>query len=38
MAKYEKKVRAILSEYGFVLHRHGKGDQDIRSIEASSGG
>lgn len=29
MAEYEKKVRKLLSQYGCVFVRHGKGDHDI---------
>lgn len=29
MAEFEKKVRKILKENGFHLHRHGKGDHSI---------
>jgi len=29
MAEYERIVRSVLSEYGCVFHRHGKGDHDI---------
>ena len=29
MAEYEKKVREILKQNGYVFHRRGKGDHDI---------
>lgn len=29
MAEYEKKVRKILSQYGCIFARRGKGDHDI---------
>jgi len=29
MAEYEKKVREILRQNGFVFHHHGKGDHDV---------
>ena len=29
MAEYEKRVREILKQNGFVFHHHGKGDHDI---------
>jgi len=29
MAEYEKKVREILKQNGFMFHHHGKGDHDI---------
>lgn len=29
MAEYEKKVREILKQHGFIFHHHGKGDHDI---------
>jgi len=34
MAEYEKKVREILKQNGFIFHRHGKGDHDIWSNES----
>ena len=29
MAEYEKKVRDVLRDHGYVFRRHGKGDHDI---------
>ena len=29
MAEYEKKVRKILTQYGCIFQRRGKGDHDI---------
>jgi predicted RNA binding protein YcfA (HicA-like mRNA interferase family) len=29
VAEYEKKVRALLNQYGCSFVRHGKGDHDI---------
>ena len=29
MAEYEKKVREILKQNGYIFHRHGRGDHDI---------
>jgi hypothetical protein len=29
VAEYEKKVREVLTRYGFSFHRHGKGDHDV---------
>jgi predicted RNA binding protein YcfA (HicA-like mRNA interferase family) len=29
MAEYEKKVREVLKQYGFIFHHHGKGDHDV---------
>jgi predicted RNA binding protein YcfA (HicA-like mRNA interferase family) len=29
MAEYEKKVREVLRQHGFVFHHHGKGDHDV---------
>lgn len=29
MAEYEKKVRKVLTEYGYKFHRRGKGSHDI---------
>ena len=29
MAEYEKKVRQVLKDYGYVFLRRGKGDHDI---------
>ena len=29
MAEYEKKLRAVLKEYGCSFVRHGKGDHDV---------
>jgi predicted RNA binding protein YcfA (HicA-like mRNA interferase family) len=29
MAEYEKKVREVLKQHGFVFHHHGKGDHDV---------
>jgi hypothetical protein len=29
MAEYEKKVREILKQNGFIFHHHGKGDHDV---------
>jgi hypothetical protein len=29
MAEYEKKVREVLRQHGFVFHHHGRGDHDV---------
>jgi predicted RNA binding protein YcfA (HicA-like mRNA interferase family) len=29
MAEYEKKVREVLKQHGFVFHHHGRGDHDV---------
>ncbi|MDR1390420.1 MAG: type II toxin-antitoxin system HicA family toxin [Treponema sp.] len=29
MAEYEKKVREVLKQYGFIFHHHGRGDHDV---------
>ena len=29
MAEYEKKVREILKQCGYIFHHHGKGDHDV---------
>jgi predicted RNA binding protein YcfA (HicA-like mRNA interferase family) len=31
MAEYEKKVREVLKQHGFVFHHHGRGDHDVWS-------
>ena len=36
MAEYEKKVRAILKENGFIFHHHGRGDHDVWSDSAGN--
>jgi len=29
MAEYEKKVREVLKQHGFLFHHHGRGDHDV---------
>jgi hypothetical protein len=36
MAEYEKKVREVLRQNGYVFHHHGRGDHDIWFQESSS--
>ena len=36
MAEYEKKVREILKQHGFVFHHHGRGEHDVWSKTATN--